>query len=662
MRLHSIRSRILGGFAAMILLQAGVAGAVWQAGQRADTANLAQAQAERGLSMMVGVRDELGTLQRLVGNFVRTGSADDHKQVDASLSSLHGQLTELSTTTAASPQLGAQLDAVATIMQSVMSATVARRDNLARLSTTIIEGENSVWALAQATAATPAGVELQPAIMALAEALHPLIMAERFAVTGDDNDAAAVSVATDRVKRALAALAPDAVRASPRVARFVGDVTSALDALRPALTQLAGAAATRDASLAQLSHAADQARGVIVTVAAQLAAERAVRQEQALASGRAVDVTVLAAAAASLLVGVALTILVSLSITRPMGRLGGAMRRLADGVLDHEVPDRSRRDEFGDMAEAVQFFKDNLIHTGRLTAEQESLKAQAAAARKAVMQQTADAFEANVGSLIQIVSSAATELEATARGMSDTASRTNDQAAAVAASADEAGGAVATVAAAAEELSASIGEISRQVADSARISSGAVASAQRTEAIVRKLAGGAEKIGHVVGLITSVASQTNLLALNATIEAARAGDAGKGFAVVASEVKSLATQTTKATEEIGSQIAEIQSATKEAVLAIEGIAGTIRDVSGIAAGIAAAVEQQGAATAEIARNVQRAANSANEVTANVGGVSQSATDTGTAAAEVLTAAGHLSQQAEALSSEVGSFIARVRVA
>jgi methyl-accepting chemotaxis protein len=221
---------------------------------------------------------------------------------------------------------------------------------------------------------------------------------------------------------------------------------------------------------------------------------------------------------------------------------------------------------------------------------------------------------------------------------------------------------VQTVAAAAEELTASIHEISRQVAQSAKITGKAVDDARRTDTIVRALADGAQKIGDVVQLITGIAAHTNLLALNATIEAARAGDAGKGFAVVASEVKSLAGQTAKATEEIGAQIRQIQDATGEAVQAINAIGTTIEEVNVIASNIAAAVEEQGAATAEIARNVQQTAASTQKVTVTIASVSQAANDTGAAAGQVLSAAGGLSQQASQLTNEVNDFVAGVRAA
>ncbi len=288
------------------------------------------------------------------------------------------------------------------------------------------------------------------------------------------------------------------------------------------------------------------------------------------------------------------------------------------------------------------------------------LVASTSVAQKIAMNQTADAFEAKVGTLVSMLSSGATELQATAQSMSATATQTNKQATTVAAAAEEASAGVQTVAAAAEELASSINEIGRQVAHSTKITEKAVGDARRTDTIVRALADGAQKIGDVVQLINGIAAQTNLLALNATIEAARAGDAGKGFAVVASEVKSLATQTAKATDEIGAQIKQIQGATREVVEAIKAIGATIDEVNVIASNIAAAVEEQGAATAEIARNVQQTAASTQQVTATIAGVSQAANDTGIAAGQVLGAASGLSQRAEQLTGEVNRFVAGVR--
>jgi methyl-accepting chemotaxis protein len=349
------------------------------------------------------------------------------------------------------------------------------------------------------------------------------------------------------------------------------------------------------------------------------------------------------------------------SIARPLTSMTGAMLRLADRDMAVEIPGRGRGDEIGGMAGAVQVFKDNMIRADALAAAQDAERV-AKEERAAKLAELVQGFELEVSGMVNQLSSSSTELEQTARSMTSLAGQTNDQAASVAAAAEEASAGVQTVASASEELAASIEEISRQVAQSTQMTGKSVEEARRTDKIVRDLAESAQRIGDVVGLITSIAGQTNLLALNATIEAARAGEAGKGFAVVASEVKGLATQTAKATEEISQQIGQIQAATREAVNAIQGISTSIGEVSEIATSISAAVEEQGAATAEIARNVQQTAAAAQEVTVNIAGVSDAVSGTGTAAEQVLGAAGGLSQQAERLTSQVNQFVAGVRAA
>ena len=364
----------------------------------------------------------------------------------------------------------------------------------------------------------------------------------------------------------------------------------------------------------------------------------------------------------ALLAGLVVAIGLTRLISRPIIAMTEAMLQLADGDHAVAIPARNQRDELGEMARAVQVFKENAIEVERLKREQEALDRRAAEDKKRAMNELADTFESSVKHVVSAVSSAAQQLQTTARTMSSNADQTNRRCSVVAAAAEQASANVQTVAAATEELTSSITEISRQVSESTRIGSSAVEEANRANHTVNGLAEAAQKIGAVVNLINEIASQTNLLALNATIEAARAGEAGKGFAVVASEVKSLANQTAKATEEIQSQVGHMQSVTGTTVDAILSITGTIRRMSEISTMIASAVEEQGAATREIARNVTEASLGTREVSSNISGVSIAANETGQGARETLTAATNLGSQSDNLSREVEGFISRVRQA
>ncbi|WP_213742082.1 globin-coupled sensor protein [Bradyrhizobium sp. dw_411] len=282
--------------------------------------------------------------------------------------------------------------------------------------------------------------------------------------------------------------------------------------------------------------------------------------------------------------------------------------------------------------------------------------------QRTAMQKLAHDFEAAVGEIINTVSSASTELEASASSLTKTAEMTERLSADVASASVQASANVQSVASATEEMTSSVNEIGRQVSESAAIADEAVHEAERTDASISELSRAAERIGDVLKLITSIAEQTNLLALNATIEAARAGDAGRGFAVVASEVKALAAQTAKATDDIGLQIVGIQTATQASVAAIKQISGTIRRISEIGATIAAAVEEQNAATREISRNVQEVAGGTAKVATNISEVSRGASDTGTASSQVLSSAQSLSSESNRLKLEVGKFLDTVRAA
>jgi methyl-accepting chemotaxis protein len=350
------------------------------------------------------------------------------------------------------------------------------------------------------------------------------------------------------------------------------------------------------------------------------------------------------------------------SVTRPIATITALTSRLASGDSAFEVPYTTRRDEVGGLAKALAVFKDNAAAVVRMHAEQVELKQKADTEKRQAMIDLAGKFEDSIQAVVGEVIGESSQMQEAAQSMSRTAGEASRRAQVVEDAGRQASGNVQAVASAAEELSASIAEISQRVTQAASVANKAAADGQRTNATVEGLAAAANKIGEVIGLINEIASQTNLLALNATIEAARAGEAGKGFAVVASEVKSLASQTAKATEEISAQITAIQSETAEVVTNIQDIRATIMQVNEISSSIAAAVEQQGAATKEIAGSVQQAASGTNEVSHNISSVTAATAETGSVADTVLQSSGRLSAKLQTLQNEVATFLANVRAA
>ena len=412
-----------------------------------------------------------------------------------------------------------------------------------------------------------------------------------------------------------------------------------------------------------ISHAFAALEPMIGDMLGAVEQHRAEASALAAASRAATTMQMQIAIVAIILMVGTLAFFIGRSVSRPLAAMTKAMRDLAGGNLEIVLPGLGRHDEIGEMAGAVENFKQRAIERARLRAEQQEAQAQAAAAeRRAEMRRLADQFQATVGGIVDAVSSAGTQLEASAASLTETADNTLELSGVVASASEEASSNVRTVATASDELSTSVNEIARQVQQSSRIATDAVHQAERTDARIAALSEAAQRIGDVVKLITAIAAQTNLLALNATIEAARAGEAGRGFAVVAQEVKALASQTAKATDEIGSHIAGMQAATRESVAAIKEIGATINGVSDIAAAIAAAVEQQGAVTQEISRNVQQAAHGTAQVARNIADVNRGASETGSAASQVLASARSLAREGTHLKIEVEKFLTSVRAA
>ncbi|MDA7946104.1 MAG: methyl-accepting chemotaxis protein [Hyphomicrobiaceae bacterium] len=397
--------------------------------------------------------------------------------------------------------------------------------------------------------------------------------------------------------------------------------------------------------------------------AIQMAADSGQKQAQAEFSGTKnhTEMLYLISAICVLLAATALAFVIGRSITTPIAKLTHAMKALAGGDTDLDVPALGQKDEIGDMAGAVQVFKENAVERTKLMSESESEQLKRAERQRKV-DELISGFRGTVQKVLDDINNSTGNLDTTAKSLSANAQQTTSQVSSVAAVSEQASQNVQAVSAAAEELSSSISEIAQQITQTTDVVARASTATSETDQKISSLAEAAQKIGEVIVLIQEIAEQTNLLALNATIEAARAGEAGKGFAVVASEVKELSTQTAKATEAISEQISAIQKETDSSVVAIRAIADTMVEVSSSTETIAAAVEEQGSSTAEISNNIQQAAAGSNEVSQNIVSVSKTADEGQKSADQVLSVSKNVSKNSDMLRKVVDDFLSEVSAA
>jgi methyl-accepting chemotaxis protein len=609
---------------------------------------------------------ELISYRGLARYFVVTGKEDDGKTAlaaEASLKDAIGQAMKGTTNPARLDQvarLGREFQTFSRIFADILKL---KRESALLVERQVTRGGSMLRYKLDDLASNAVDAQL-PAIELGAKQVQSqyqaaAAMADNFIISSDPAAATSTLARLSFVENSLHAISAT----DEKILQTIKEAFGLLADYRQAFTRLVDNAKSIDQLTTEMGGSADAIMQGSTAMKAGLLSDQQRLEAESNATIGETERLIVMLAGGGFLLGAVLAMLLGKGISRPMTAMCQAMRELAGGRFDVVLPGLGRKDELGEMAAAVEEFKVQAVAKAeRDAAAQDAHNRASSAARRSELIRFADEFEAAVGAIVSNVSASAVQLESAAGTLTRTADTTQSLSNQVAGASEEASQNMQSVASATEQLSASVDEIGKRVRESNRIAEAAVLQAEQTDGRIGKLSRAAQQIGDVVKLITAIAEQTNLLALNATIEAARAGEAGRGFAVVASEVKSLASQTAKATDEISSHISGMQGATQESVAAIKEIGGTIGQISEIASSIASAVEQQGSATQEIARSVQNVAQGTRQAATNIMQVNRGATETGSASEDVLNSARSLSSESKRLRAELDRFMANIRAA
>jgi methyl-accepting chemotaxis protein len=660
------RAKIMLGFAIVLAISAVSMGIAYLGFENVSAGVISYHNSVSEADLARNIDRELNSYRALARYYVVTGKEDDAKAALAAESSLKDAIDQsmknttnparLNQITRLAREFRAFTKIFADIVRVKNESTLLTQNQLAR-------GSNSLRYKLDDLASNAADVEL-PAIelgakQVAAQYQAAIALANTFVINSDMTVATSALARLKFVENSLKAISST----DEKILQGLKEVSSLLDEYRQTLGKLIDNAKSIGELTTEMTESADE----IIKASKAMKVDLLADQERLASESNAIigetERLVVMLAFGGFLLGGALAVLLGKGISRPMTAMCKAMRELAGGNFDVVLPGLGRKDELGEMASAVEEFKLQAVAKAeRDAATQDAQNKASSAARRNELIRFADDFEAAVGAIVSNVSASAVQLEEAAGTLTRTAETTQSLSNQVSGTSAEASTNMQAVASATEELSTSVDEIGRRVRESSQIAEAAVLQAQQTDGRIGKLSRAAQEIGDVVKLITAIAEQTNLLALNATIEAARAGDAGRGFAVVASEVKSLASQTAKATDEISSHILGMQGATQESVAAIKEIGGTIAQISSIAATISSAVEQQSSATQEIAQSVQNVARGTQEAADNIMRVNRGAMETGSASEDVLNSARNLSTESTRLREELDRFMANIRAA